>query len=176
MPLEVLVVGIHHALADPNPTGFPRDVPPSEPADKKRLEHLLVKMTRDRSASLIAEEQLAPRPSIPRQVAGALGVRYEYVEMSEEERYLRKIPKCYTTDPSLSPQQIQAYHRERELYWIDRVEAAAKPSEGCILVCGRDHLESVTSLLAERKHLVEHLDVAAIPGFDLSWVRSVDKP
>src|SRR5438876_6135059 len=120
MSLDIMVVGVDHELQNPNPSGFPRDVSEVETLDRSRFRQLLKKLVHDRSVSLIAEEQVSPRETVPHQIAHELGIGHEYVEMSVEERTRRKIPEDYSKNPSLSAAQIQAYHREREAYWVDR--------------------------------------------------------
>jgi hypothetical protein len=169
--VEILVVGVHHVLQDPNPSGFARDVPPGESDDKARFRQMLEKVIISRGVSIIGEEQLQGRETIPRRVADALGIQHEYVEMSREERARRGIPENYACDCSLPAAQVQAYHREREAYWVARIEALAPANASCVLVCGRDHIDSLATLLVSRQHIVDRVDVASLPEFDLNWVK-----
>jgi hypothetical protein len=93
--------------------------------------------------------------------------------MSVADRMARSIPADYSEDPSLSPEQVRAYHRKREAFWVDRIQTLAPSDTHCILVCGRDHLDGVATLLETGGHATERIDIRAIGGFDLGWVKNV---
>jgi len=133
----VVIVGIDHELQTPGQsliTSGP--LPLAEQSDKARFAQVLAEIAHSRSVAIVAEEQLSPRPTIPRSVALDLKLRHEYVDMPADEREARGIPRDYTIAPGLADAVVQSYHSQREAYWVDRLEACAQPGDSCILVCG----------------------------------------
>jgi hypothetical protein len=169
--MRVVLVGVDHQLQNPGQGFMAREYDPTpELRDKERFGTLLTEIAATHRVVVIAEEQLSPRPSIPRDIASALKIQHEYVDMPLLEREACGIPGDYSTDPNLSSELVQAFHSQREAHWVQRLEASARPDATCILVCGLAHLTGVAPKLAARGHSVEVVDVREIDGFDLTWL------
>jgi hypothetical protein len=169
--MRVVLVGVDHQLQTPGQGFMARECDPTpELRDKERFGMLLTDIAARHRVVVIAEEQLSPRPSIPRNIASALKLQHEYVDMPLLEREARGIPVDYSTDPNLSSELVEAFHSQREAYWVQRLETSARPDATCILVCGLAHLTGAAQKLASRGHSVEVVDVRDVHGFDLTWL------
>ena len=141
-----------------------------EREQKEAYAQMLAREIKKRGVRFLGEETLHGIETIAERVAGTLGLRYTNIDMPPDEREARHIPRNYSDRNSpYSAEQRARWHREREIYMLERVLAELQGADSILILCGREHSEALARLFREAGHHADTYDLLQESWYVEDW-------
>jgi hypothetical protein len=121
----------------------------------------------------VGEEANRQEDSIAEGVRNEEKCRYANIEMTSEERALRKIPSSYNENPDVSADEKARGNREREDHMAIRTLTEAEGCDSVLLICGSMHSDALAKSFRTRGHSVEIDDLQRQDWYVEDWMNHV---
>jgi hypothetical protein len=157
--MHILILGINHQIQRPFGSNS-KACREFVQEQKSRYVELLHELIQKHEINFVGEEANRTEESIAKDVCKEEGCCYVNIEMTAEERTLRKIPNQYNEDDALSDAEKARGNRERERYMVEEVLTNAQNSDNILVICGNKH----SAALAEGFRAVGHSVEIDDPG------------
>lgn len=119
---------------------------------------MLQEKIREHHIDFVGEEARHEEESIAEKICKE-SCRYCNIDMTPEQRALRKIHPGYNEDDTVSEAEKVRGNREREDHMVSQLLAQAQKSEKILVICGRLHSEAFACQLQAFGHTVEIEDL-----------------
>jgi hypothetical protein len=172
--MNALILGLNHQIQPSVVRSGGEDIERLEREQKDRFTDLLRGLIESRGVQFIGEEAEHGVISIADLVARERGCRYANIEMSPDERQRRKIPVDYSRPQSpYSPEQRARWQREREEYMVMTALAMAGDARSLLILCGREHTDSLAVLFRKAGREAKTSDLNKEPWYIENWLEHI---
>jgi hypothetical protein len=145
-----------------------------EAAQKVSFANTLERLIKARRAQFVGEEAKHGDEAVASLVAHDMGARYANIEMPPVERERRGIPTDYTNERRpYSTEQRADWNREREDHMVKTALAEAGDAESILILCGREHTDSLALRFQQAGHDVERYDVNQEDWYVENWLEAI---
>jgi hypothetical protein len=166
--MRVLILGINHQIQ--RPFGSSRKADREFVQDQKQhFVQLLHELIQKHEIDFVGEEANRTEESIAREVCKEESCRYVNVEMTAEERTLRKIPNQYNEDHALSDAEKVRGNREREQRMVQEFLRNAQDSDNILVICGDKHSDALAEGFRAAGHSAEIDDLRNKSWYVEDW-------
>jgi hypothetical protein len=172
--VNLLIVGLNHTIQPREIRSWGDDIERLETAQKEEFGKTLSEIIQKRQVEFVGEEAEHGAESIAAFAAHSLGARYANIDMPADERYRRGIPRDYTNKVRpYSAGQRAEWNREREGYMVETALAGAGEADSILILCGREHTDSIAARFRHAGHTVETYDLNRETWYVEDWLQHV---
>ena len=166
--MHILIIGLSHQIQRPFWSSDKRACEFAQ-YQKARFAQLVRETIQTCVIEFVGEEANHQEESIAEMVCKEEACRYSNIEMTPDERMLRKIPAGYNEDTALSEIEKTKGNRQREEYMANRVIAEARDSGHILVICGRMHSDSLAAIFRAGGHSVQIDDLLNQDWYIENW-------
>lgn len=170
--MRVLIIGLNHQIQVDSVRSKGPDIEQLERKQKDNFAQAVGRVIQREKAQFVGEEADHGVPLIAERVAKQLACKHANVEMTPAERHKRGIPPDYL-DPSrpYSLEQRDKWNSEREEYIVQTAISGAGTSDTIMILCERDHTDSLAKRFRDLGHEVETCDLNQKDWYVENWLK-----
>jgi hypothetical protein len=170
--MRALIIGINHQIQPVRigSSSTSGELERFEQGQKDQFRELLHKRIAERSVQFIGEEARHGQESIAQRACASKGCRYANIEIPPDERAAQHIPTNYEEDETLSREQKDSFHSQREAYMFEKTTAEAHDAESALVICGYSHTPALAKRFREAGHDVAETDIRDETWYVEDWV------
>ena len=135
--MRILILGVNHQIQ--RPFGSSRRADREFVQDQKNNFAQLLREVIRKGIDFVGEEANRTEDSIAQQICKEENCCYLNIEMTAEERTLRKIPNQYNEGDAFSKAEKAKGNLEREEHMVKEILANAQDSANILVICGDRH-------------------------------------
>jgi hypothetical protein len=172
--MKVLIIGLNHQIQADIVRSMGPDIEQLEREQKDKFTQTIHRVIQQEKAQFVGEEGEHGVPLIAERVAQQLGCKHANVEMAPAERRQRGIPPDYSDlNRPYSQEQRDGWNTKREQYIVQSAIFGAGTSDKVIILCGRDHTDSLATRFRELAHDVETYDLNQEGWYVEDWLKYI---
>ena len=170
--MNILILGLSHQIQPSALRGGGDEFERIEVQQKNSFTSLLKSLIENRRVQFIAEDAQSGGLSIAEIVAHDSSCRYTNIEMPPAERQRHNIPENYLSRQSeYSPEQRAQWNRKQEEYMVRMALAMKGDAKSALILCGREHTDSLAVLFRRAGNVVETSDLNKEPWYIENWLK-----
>jgi hypothetical protein len=166
--MRILILGINHQIQRPFGSSSKTCVAFVQ-GQKDHFVDLLHEQIQKYQIRFVGEEANRAEESVVKNVCKEENCCYVNIEMTAEERALRKIPTRYNEDDALSETEKAKGNREREQCMVEQVLTNAQDSDNILVICGSMHSDALADRFRTVGHSVEVDDLRKKSWYVEDW-------
>lgn len=144
-----------------------------EREQKKAFAQTIHQTIQEENAQFVGEEGEHGVSLIAAVEAQRLGCKHINIEMTPAERAQKGIPHDYTNPSPYTKEQKESWNSEREEHMVQRAISGAGSSESIVILCGRDHSDSLAERFRTLEHDVEISDLNEEEWYVENWLKHI---
>jgi hypothetical protein len=169
--MKVLVIGLNHQIQVDAIRSIGPEIEQLEREQKDGFAKGLHQVIQREKIQFVGEEGEHGVQLIAERVARQLGCKHANIEMTLVDRGKRGIPPDYLNPRRpYTKEQRDKWTAEREEHMVQTAISGAGTSDRILILCGRDHTDSIATRFRNLGHEVETRDLSSEDWYVENWL------